>query len=110
MVARMLLPQLGGTPTVWNTCMVFFQVLLLGGYAYSHFIANRLSLRTQSMVHGSLLLLALLALPIALPETLRGPAPWEAHPVWWLLKHLFLMVGLPFFIVSSTGPLLQNWF
>lgn len=110
MVARMLLPQLGGTPTVWNTCIVFFQALLLGGYAYSHFIANRFSLRTQWLVHGALLLLALLTLPIALPESLRGPTPWEAHPVWWLLKHLFLMVGLPFFIISSTGPLLQNWF
>ena len=108
MVARLLLPQLGGSPSVWNTCMVFFQVLLLAGYAYSHFLANRFSLKVQWAIHGTPLLAALLSLPIALPASIN--APWEAQPTLWLLKNLFLMAGLPFFMLSTTGPLLQHWF
>jgi len=110
LVARMLLPLLGGTPTVWNTCMVFFQAVLLAGYAYSHFLTKRLSIRAQVLIHSSLLLLTLLALPIALSETMVRSVPWQSNPMFWLLKTLLLLVGLPFFIVSTSGPLLQNWF
>ena len=110
MVARMLLPQLGGTPTVWNTCMVFFQILLLGGYAYAHLIASRLPLKAQWIIHGALVSAALFALPIALPQSIHTALPSTEHPTLWLLKILFLVAGLPFFVISSTGPLLQNWF
>ena len=107
MIARMLLPLLGGTPTVWNTCMVFFQAVLLLGYAYAHFLTRHCSPVAQLFIHGTLLFAALALLPIALPE---NAAPWQADPFWWLIKSLCLMAGLPFFIVSTTGPLLQSWF
>ncbi len=110
MIARLLLPLLGGTPTVWNTCMVFFQAMLLLGYAYSHFLTRHLPLYTQMIVHGALLLSALAVLPMALPESMAQSAPWQSNPFLWLTKALFLMIGLPFFIVSTTGPLLQHWF
>jgi hypothetical protein len=90
--------------------MAFFQVLLLAGYAYSHFISSRLPLKAQWLVHGILLAGALFSLPIAMPQAMQGAPVWESQPLLWLLKNLFLMVGLPFFILSSTGPLLQNWF
>ena len=110
MIAKMLLPLLGGTPTVWNTCMVFFQATLLAGYAYSHFLTRRLSFRAQAAVHTILLLITCAALPIGLSEKAMQSAPWQSNPFVWLLEHLFLVVALPFFTVSTSGPLLQHWF
>ena len=110
MIAKMLLPLLGGTPTVWNTCMVFFQATLLAGYAYSHFLTRRLSFRAQAAVHTLLLLVTFAALPIGLSEKAMQSAPWQSNPFVWLLQHLFLVVALPFFTVSTSGPLLQHWF
>jgi len=110
MIAKMLLPLLGGTPTVWNTCMVFFQATLLAGYAYSHFLTRKLSLRVQALIHVVLLLATFAALPIALSEASAQSAPWQSNPFWWLIQQLFLVVGLPFFTVSTSGPLLQHWF
>jgi len=110
MIAKMLLPLLGGTPTVWNTCMVFFQSILLAGYAYSHFLTQRLSLRAQTLVHTVLLLATFAALPIGLSEGALASAPWQSNPVLWLIKHLVLLVALPFLTVSTTSPLLQQWF
>src|SRR5438067_4243322 len=74
MCAKMVLPLLGGTPAVWNTCMVFFQAGLLGGYVYAHYLANRLGLRTQAVVHLIVLAAAGWTLPIALPESV--PSSW----------------------------------
>lgn len=110
MIAKMLLPLLGGTPTVWNTCMVFFQATLLAGYAYSHFLTRRLSFRAQAAIHTVLLLVTCAALPIGLSEHAMQSAPWQSNPFVWLLQHLFLVVALPFFTVSTSGPLLQHWF
>ncbi len=110
MIAKMLLPLLGGTPTVWNTCMVFFQSILLAGYAYSHFLTQRLTLRAQAVVHTALLLITFAALPIGLSENAMTSAPWQANPILWLIKHLLLVVALPFLTVSTTSPLLQHWF
>jgi hypothetical protein len=110
MIARMLLPLLGGTPTVWNTCMVFFQAVLLAGYAYSHLLTRHFSVRAQVLIHSGLLLITLLALPMALSESAARSVPWQSNPMFWLLKTLLIVVGLPFFIVSTSGPLLQNWF
>ena len=108
MVAKMLLPLLGGTPMVWNTCMVFFQAVLLAGYAYAHFLTTRCSARAQAGVHGLVLTLALIAMPIGLPAN-QAP-PWDSDPTVWLLSSLLTMVGLPFFALAASSPLLQSWF
>ncbi len=104
----MLLPLLGGVPAVWNTAMVFYQATLLAGYAYAHFATKQLGVRRQAALHLPLLLLPLLALPIAIPH---GWTPPTTHnPIPWLLTVLAVAVGLPFFVVSATSPLLQRWF
>ncbi len=110
MIAKMLLPKLGGTPQVWNTCMVFFQAALLAGYAYAHFSTSRLGDRKQSRWHLALLLLpfVLLLMPIGIPLTMSPPE--ETNPIPWLLTALLVGVGVPFFIVSTSAPLLQRWF
>lgn len=106
MVARMALPQLGGAPNVWNSAMLVYQALLLGGYAYAHLI-SRLPLARQAAIHLAVLLLAGLSLPLALAEV-DSPAPgWEAVWVPWLF---LLTVGPAFFAVSAQAPLIQRWF
>jgi hypothetical protein len=109
MVAKMLLPLLGGTPAVWNTCMVFFQGLLLAGYAYAMFISRR-SAGQQIVFQLVLLLLACVSLPIGLSAFWLNSVPANSNPAFWLLACLGGTVGLPFFITSSNGPLLQKWF
>lgn len=110
MIAKMLLPKLGGTPQVWNTCMVFFQAALLAGYAYAHFTTSRLGDRKQSRWHLALLVLpfVLLLLPIGIPRSWDPPE--ESNPIPWLLAALLYGVGLPFLVVSTSAPLLQRWF
>ena len=110
LVAKMLLPLLGGVPAVWNTCMVFFQALLLAGYAYALLISKRLSLRNQAIVHALLLLGATLVLPFALSSRLVTSLPTQTSPILWLLTALLITVGPPFFLLSATAPLLQRWF
>jgi hypothetical protein len=108
MFAKMVLPRLGGTPATWITCLLFFQSALLAGYAYAHWSASSLGPRAQPLVHGALLLGALAVLPVAVPS---GWTPGSAGaPVGWLLALLVVSVGLPFFVVASTAPLLQRWF
>ncbi len=106
--AKMVLPLLGGAPAVWNTCLVFFQTLLLGGYAYSHLISSRLPLPAQMLLHLMFILGGCLVLPFALPSA--GAPPVNDNPIPWLLATLTLSLGLPFFVVSATAPLLQRWF
>ena len=108
MIAKMVLPLLGGSPSVWNTAMVFFQAALLAGYAYAHFSVRWLGLRRQSLLHLGVLALAFLVWPVALPEGWIPPA--ERFPVFWVLALLSVSVGLPFFAVSATAPVLQKWF
>jgi hypothetical protein len=110
MIAKMLLPLLGGTPAVWNTCMVFFQIMLLAGYFYAYVAMKWLSRRTQIVVHLSIVLLPLLvsALPLHLPQGWEPPT--QNTPVFWLLGLLAVSVGLPFFVLSSSTPVLQRWF
>jgi hypothetical protein len=106
--AKLVLPTLGGTPGVWNTCMVFFQTALLAGYAYAHLTPALLGVRLQALAH-----LALLAVPLALlpfGDVARSAPPAGATPVVWLLTLLLTTVGLPFFVVAASGPLLQKWF
>jgi SAM-dependent methyltransferase len=106
MVARMALPRLGGAPNVWNSAMLVYQGLLLGGYAYAHAL-GRLTLRKQALVHLAVLLLAALSLPIALAEL--PPAARGAEVLWVPL--LFLAtIGPLFFAVSAQAPLMQRWY
>jgi len=110
LVAKMLLPLLGGAPSVWNTCMVFFQALLLAGYAYALLISQRLSLRNQAVVHALLLLAAGLVLPFTLSNRALASLPTQSSPIPWLLTTLLVTVGPPFLLLSATAPLLQRWF
>ena len=109
MIAKMLLPLLGGTPAVWNTCMLFFQAALLAGYAYA-LIISRWPFRRQVALQLLLLVLAFVSLPIGLSPSWVNSVPATSNPSFWLLTCLTALVGLPFFIVSSNGPLLQKWF
>ncbi len=114
MVGKILLPWLGGTPAVWNTCMVFFQALLLAGYAYAHFLSSRVELKKQWLVHAVVLLVALVPLYFLRFDAGRiaqyyNP-PEESSPIVWLLAVLLASAGLPFFAVAATAPLLQRWF
>lgn len=107
-VAKSVLPLLGGTPAVWNTCVAFFQVALFGGYLYAHILATRLALHWQVAIHSGLLILAGLMLPIDLASSW---SPWhENNPRMGLLLLLTVGVGLPFFVLAATAPLLQSWF
>src|SRR5579871_6235365 len=109
MIAKMVLPLLGGTPAVWNTCMVFFQTLLLAGYAYAHSALAQFNTRRHAVFHAGLVLLPLLGLPIALPDYLASPDPEiSISPVGLMLHALVWTVALPFFVLSTTGPLLQR--
>ncbi|MDP8930858.1 MAG: fused MFS/spermidine synthase, partial [Actinomycetota bacterium] len=108
MVGKLVLPLFGGSPAVWNTAMLFFQSVLLAGYAYAHVSTRWLGLRRQPLVHVVALLVPLLVLPIALPS--RASAPEGVEPALWLLYVLVLVVGAPFLLVSTSGPLLQRWF
>jgi hypothetical protein len=107
-IAKMLLPRLGGTPAVWTTCMLFFQVLLLAGYSYVLVTTAWIGLRKQATLHLALLLLSLLFLPLA-----SGSLPSiseRSNPALWLFAHLLTVIGLPIFLISTTSPLLQKWF
>lgn len=106
--ARLVLPLLGGAPAVWNTAMVFYQGLLLAGYAYAHMLSSRLRPKAQVAVHAGVLAAAFAFLPFAVPAGWEVPA--GESPVPWLLGVLAVGVGLPFFAVSATSPLLQKWF
>ena len=92
---KLLLPLLGGTPAVWNSCMVFYQSLLFLGYLYAHLIASRLHAHHQVIVHLSVIALSLLALPSALPENLIPPT--QSNPTIWIFSTLACAIGLPFF-------------
>jgi hypothetical protein len=108
MVGKMVVPILGGTPAVWTTCLLFFQVGLLAGYLYAHLLPAGLSLRAQAGLHVGLLVLAAATLPVALPA---GAVPQAGEsPVGWLLVALGRTVGAPFVLVAATAPLLQRWF
>jgi hypothetical protein len=107
MIARMVLPLLGGAPSVWNTCLVFFQTLLLVGYAYAHGGTTWLGTRRHSAVHLAVLLLPLLVLPVGLRQ---GAPPPTDNPVGWLLLALLTSIGLPFFVLSTSAALLQKWY
>lgn len=108
MIAKMILPRFGGSPEVWNACMVFFQAALLAGYAYAHWSVRWLGARRQAFVHVALLALGLASLPIAVARGWVATPGQDPAPV--VLALLAASVGLPFFVVSAGAPLLQRWF
>jgi len=107
-IDKMILPWFGGGAAVWTTCMLFFQLLLVGVYFYAHWTTRSLAARTQAIVHGVLLALAAIALPIIPDETWKPLG--DADPGLYILGLLAVTVGLPYFMLSTTGPLVQVWF
>ena len=108
LIGKYILPWFGGGPGVWTTCMLFFQVVLLAGYAYAHWLTRFCRIRTQLILHGTLLLAALVTLPI-IPADSWKPDD-GINPVGQILLLLAACLGLPYFTLSSTGPLVQQWF
>lgn len=108
MAAKLILPTLGGSPSVWNASMVFFQTALLAGYAYAHLLQRLASLRAQVAAHLALLALAALFLPLRISGVFGDPD--GAQPALWLLATLAVSIGAPFAVLSATAPLLQAWY
>ena len=116
-LGKYILPWFGGTPAVWTTCMLFFQLLLLGGYLYAHFLSSKLSARTQAIVHiavisvsaGVIVLGAAFWKTPLLPGSSWRPASSD-FPISQILRLLLVSVGLPFLCLSASAPLLQSWF
>ncbi len=110
LVSKQLLPLLGGSPGVWNTCLVFFQAMLLAGYAFAHLVAARLEPRRAAWAYLAVLALAAAALVSGLTSPAIHTEPGAMAPIPWVLLTLLATVGLPFFALAATGPTLQRWF
>ena len=108
LIGKYILPWFGGGPGVWTTCMMFFQVLLLGGYAYAHFSSRWLKPRRQAIMHLALLAAAIALLPVT-PNDAWKPQGAD-NPTLQILALLAVSIGLPYFVLSATGPLVQQWF
>jgi SAM-dependent methyltransferase len=108
MLARMILPRLGGSSMVWNTCLVFFQAALLAGYFYADLLQRIASLHRQMIVHLAVLGVGALALPLRISGLLGDP--WVSAPAIWLVLSLALSIGAPFAALSATAPLIQAWY
>src|ERR671916_812513 len=108
MFAKFVLPSFGGTPAVWTGSMMFFQATLLVGYLYVHATTTWLGARRQAILHLVVVLLPLLVLPLTVPSDEWAPSS-QANPIFLLLGLLAISVGLPFFAISTTNPLVQRW-
>src|SRR5882672_5466231 len=108
LIAKQILPWFGGSAAVWATCLVFFQSALLAGYAYADVVVRRLALRKQALLHIALLAASVALLPIV-PGSFWKPAGTE-NPAAMILGLLTVTLGLPYFLLSTTSPLLQAWF
>jgi hypothetical protein len=108
LVGKMVLPRLGGAPAVWNTCVMFFQMTLLAGYAFAHVTSTRLRLRDQTIAYIGLLAIPFAVLPFEISRS--GGPPADSDPSIWLLTVLVSAIGLPFFVLSTTASVLQRWF
>jgi hypothetical protein len=109
MFTKMVLPRLGGTPSVWSVAMVFFQAVLLAGYAYAHALTRHMPGRRSVMVHLAVMVVACAFLPLSIAAWWGRP-PADATAAIWLLGLFAVSIGLPFFALSANGPLLQAWF
>lgn len=107
LISKSILPWFGGTPSVWTTCMLFFQLLLFAGYLYAHLVSTKLIPAMQLLVH-------MLLMGLALAASVLPPDSWKPtgaeNPILQIVLTLSVSIGLPFLVLSSTGPLLQNWF
>jgi hypothetical protein len=117
MISRYILPFFGGTPAVWSTVQLFFQVLLTGGYAYAYWLISRISVKKQTWLHISMLVMSLslvVALGFLWPSPITPGASWKPTdvntPIQDIFKLLLVAVGLPFFLLSTNSPLMQAWF
>lgn len=108
LIAKIILPSFGGSSVVWSTCMLFFQVVLLLGYAYAHWLNEHFRATRQAIIHSALLLASIAVLPIG-PDAVRSVSGVD-HPSWQILKLLAVSIGIPYFLLSSTSPLLQAWY
>lgn len=108
LISKTILPWFGGSPTVWTTCMLFFQVVLFAGYLYAHLLATYCPRRWQGVVHAGLTILALALMPIAPGEDWKPVA--DIWPPGYILLLLMTHLGLPYFLLAANGPLLQHWF
>src|SRR5688500_17467784 len=108
LIAKIILPWFGGTSSVWSAALVFFQVCVLAGYSYAHWLTTRIQARTQPLIHGVLLLAACALMPILPSDALRPTA--EGDPTLQILWLLTVTVGLPALMLSTTSPLLQVWY
>ena len=107
--SKMVLPLLGGSPSVWNTAMMFFQLALLAGYGYAHLLTHRIAgLRSQIAIHGAVIAGGLFFLPFAVAHDLVPPT--TGSPIPWLIGLLAVSIGWPFFALSASAPLVQSWF
>src|SRR5262245_9634610 len=110
-VGKMILPTFGGTPAVWNTCMFFFQMVLLAGYAYAHGLTTKLPVRRQLFFQTIIILSPIVWFVFVPLGIYRGfDPPSENYPALWVILLLAILVGVPFFVVSTSAPLLQKWF
>jgi len=107
-VSKSILPWFGGTPAVWTTCLLFFQSLLFAGYAYAHFSNTWFRGRQQAILHIAVIMSAIALLRV-LPKDSWKPSG-DGNPTWQILVMLTITIGLPYFVLSATGPLLQAWF
>lgn len=105
---KMVLPRLGGSPAVWSVAMVFFQSLLLGGYAYAHFLMQLRNRALPVAIHLVLLAVAMLTLPLSISSGWGDPP--NSGYAFWLLGLFAVSIGLPFFALAANNPLLQAWF
>ena len=107
MISKFILPWFGGSPGVWTTCMLFFQIILFGGYSYAHILTRRKA-ATQALFHVGLLIAAAVILPIV-PKDSMKPLD-SSSPSWHIFLLLLATVGLPYFVLSATSPLVQVWY
>src|SRR6202051_5315858 len=105
---KRVLPRLGGSPAVWSVAMVFFQSLLLAGYAYAHFLMQIKNRVIPVAVHVALLVVAISTLPLSIASSWGDP-PTSGY-AFWLLGLFLVSIGLPFFALAANNPLLQGWF
>jgi hypothetical protein len=117
MIGKLILPWFGGTSAVWSTVMLFFQILLTGGYAYSHYLIGRIKVSRQWKVHVALLALSvglIVVLGFLWVSPISPPARWKplsgANPIGHIFMLLAVSVGLPYFMLSTNSPLIQSWF
>jgi protein-L-isoaspartate O-methyltransferase len=110
LISKFILPWFGGSPAVWTTCMLFFQTLLFAGYAYAHFSVKFLAPPRQALVHVVLLVAALAVTLPSIAPSIRWKPEGSDYPTWRIMALLAMNVGLPYLLLSSTGPLLQAWF